>query len=349
MTEERHRIPPGLQSTRSVETLRNPAPPDWSESPAAWSKRTGVAALSIVGFCVAVYLTLYQSGSLIGVWDPFFPNGSPAVLRLAGPFPYAILWAIAFGLEAVLCFIGGRERWHTAPWAVISFGILATLTAAASTLLAIAQPLATNNWSTPCLFLAVVSLILLGWESDEVLAALQHVARVREGGGSLRRAFLGRERLDFAQSATRTRPPQLTRLLAAALTLAPRLVGLAFGMWFTMAPEVVGYTRTASGGNDHITGPILAAVSLLAMWPALRSLRWAEIALAAWIFVAPFFIRYDQVNGEYNILPSVLHICTALILFGTAFLGGRVSRSLGGGWSAALPFVKRATRGFREK
>lgn len=129
-----------------------------------------------------------------------------------------------------------------------------------------------------------------------------------------------------------------SRVLGTVITFAARSAGVVFGAWLMMAPRIIGYSDKPAGFVDHLTGPVLLAVSFLALWPALRILRWFELPLAAWIFITPFFLEY-AVND--NTLPEILHICMSLILAGTAFVGGKSRESFGGGWLPVLPFLKR--------
>lgn len=164
-------------------------PPGWDENPTAWSKRIAIAALALVGFLVAGYLTLYQIDVFSGVWDPFFDSSE--VLLLLDPFPDAALGVLAYGVEITLSFIGGRDRWRTAPWTVLAFGFIILGGAVVSLLLMIVQPTVADAWCTLCLVSAVLSLVIFGWGADEPLAALQHLGRVREAGGSVWRALWG--------------------------------------------------------------------------------------------------------------------------------------------------------------
>ena len=128
------------------------------------------------------------------------------------------------------------------------------------------------------------------------------------------------------------------RLLDFALVVGPRLLAVVFGVWFMVMPAVVGYSATLAGMNDRFTGPILAGFTFLALSPTLRFLRWAELVLAPWIFITPLFIRYDF---DGNTLPEIVHVCVAVILVGTVFLGAKTAKSYGGGWRTVLPFLKR--------
>jgi hypothetical protein len=76
------------------------APPGWDENPTAWPKRLRIAALAFAGLCVSTYLTLYQLRFVAGVWEPFFGDGSRAVLGWTHPFPDAALGVLAYSVIA---------------------------------------------------------------------------------------------------------------------------------------------------------------------------------------------------------------------------------------------------------
>jgi hypothetical protein len=158
------------------------------ENQTTWSRRIALAALALVGLCVAGYLTLFQLGVFSSVWDPFFR--SREVLGFVD-FPDAALGVFAYGTEVVLSFIGGRDRWRTMPWVVLAFGLVILLGALVSVLLIIVQPLVVGAWCTLCLVSAAISLAIFAWGADEPLAALRHLRRARASGGSVWRALWG--------------------------------------------------------------------------------------------------------------------------------------------------------------
>ena len=129
-----------------------------------------------------------------------------------------------------------------------------------------------------------------------------------------------------------------SRFIYTALMVWPRFLAVVFGVWFMVMPAIVGYPETWGAMNDRFIGPILAGFAFLAISPTLRFLRWAELAIAPWIFISPLFIRYDF---DGNTLPEIVHICVAVILVGTVFLGAKTAKSYGGGWRTVLPFLKR--------
>lgn len=170
-------------------------PPGWEYNPAAWGQRLPIVAAALVGFVIAGYMALYQWEVFPTVWEPFFGSGSERVLTSwlseAFPVPDAALGAFGYLLDAVAGVIGGRGRWRTMPWIVILFGIAVGPLGAVSVLFIILQPVLFDAYCTLCIVTAVISVVMIGPTMDEVLASLQHLARVRRAGGSLWRAFWG--------------------------------------------------------------------------------------------------------------------------------------------------------------
>jgi hypothetical protein len=168
-------------------------PPGWTYDPSAWSERWPLIALALAGTAIATYLALDQWGLIAGAWEPFFGEGSRIVLHSGVsrilPIPDAALGALGYLLDAVTGAVGGRDRWRTMPWMVVLFGIAVGPLGAISVLLVILQPVLLGAWCTLCLASAAISVLMIGPALDEVLASLQHLARVRRAGGSAWRAF----------------------------------------------------------------------------------------------------------------------------------------------------------------
>lgn len=162
--------------------------PSCGGNPAAWSRRPLLMALALAGLCVSVYLALFQIEVLRGVWDPFFR--SEEVLTYLG-IPDAALGALAYATELVLLSIGGRERWRTMPWTVISLGAVILSGAVVSVLLILMQAFLVDAWCAFCLVSAAVSLAIFALGYDEPLAGLRYLKKVRDAGGSPWRALWG--------------------------------------------------------------------------------------------------------------------------------------------------------------
>lgn len=163
-------------------------PPGFDENPAAWPRRLLLAALALAGLCVSAYLTLFQVGIIPGVWDPFF--ASPRVLTFLG-FPDAALGVLAYAIEVVLLFVGGRERWRTVPWTVLALGVVILSGAIVSVLLILMQAFLVGAWCTLCLASAAISFAIFALGYDEPLAGLRHLKRERGSGRSTWEALRG--------------------------------------------------------------------------------------------------------------------------------------------------------------
>ena len=173
----------------------NPVPPAWDYNPSSWSERVPLIIVGGLGFCMALYLSFYQMHLVDTVWDPFFPDGTRRVLTSAlsrkFPIPDALLGALAYLTDVVSGAIGGVARWKTKPWIVLIFGVAVGPLGLVSILLVISQPVLVHAWCTLCLCSALISVLMISPATDELLASLQYLQRVRHQGQSVWKAFWG--------------------------------------------------------------------------------------------------------------------------------------------------------------
>lgn len=109
-----------------------------------------------------------------------------------------------------------------------------------------------------------------------------------------------------------------------------RLVAVAVGIWLMFAPAVLGYAGVAAD-NDRIVGPIGAAFAFVAIWEVMRPLRWVTLPVGIWLVIAPVVLGYDDAGA---IISS---IAAGVVMAGSAFLGGNVDPTFGGGWRSVAP------------
>ncbi len=147
-----------------------------SSNPSSWLKRERILVLAAVGFAIASYLTAYQLGIILHVWDPVFDQGSVRVLhswlsRLL-PVPDASLGALGYVADIVLTAVGREDRWRTQPALVLVTGLVLVGMAGVSALLVAFQAFVLRSLCTLCLASAGISFVILrlGWE--EVAATL---------------------------------------------------------------------------------------------------------------------------------------------------------------------------------
>jgi hypothetical protein len=105
-----------------------------------------------------------------------------------------------------------------------------------------------------------------------------------------------------------------------------QLAAFAVGVWLTASPDVLGTTGSAQA-SAHIAGPLAAMFGLIAAFEVTRGVRWLNVAIAAWLIIAPWPLAYA---------PADIANSTAigLALGVLASIPGRREESFGGGWRA---------------
>jgi len=157
-----------------------------SSNPSSWSKRKFLLILAVVGFLIALYLGLYQLHVFQKVWEPFFGNGTNAVVKSSFsrslPIPDGLIGAFGYLCDIILVSIGDDVRWKTKPWIVILYSILIGMMGLVSILLIILQPLVLHTWCTLCLASAVLSLSMVIPVMRELQASLHFIKREKRNG-----------------------------------------------------------------------------------------------------------------------------------------------------------------------
>lgn len=303
------------------------SPPGWSYNPAAWSQRVPIVIVAMIGFAIAMYLSLFQWDILPTVWEPFFGNQSRIILKDTWvsqllPFPDAFLGALGYLADAIAGVIGGRARWRTMPWIVVLFGILVGPLGFVSIMLVVFQPVLFDAWCTLCLASAIASVVMIGPAMDEFLASLQYLKREKDRGKSVWRVFWGiGPNDDRGEIHIRAKREKVGAKWA-------EIIVTLIGVWLMAAPDVLGYDNTAAENADRIVGPIVATFGCVAIWEVTRACRWINLVLGVWLVLAPLFIDYTYA-GLLNTLA-----CGLAIVFLSGLPKGKIRAQLGGGWKS---------------
>jgi hypothetical protein len=109
-----------------------------------------------------------------------------------------------------------------------------------------------------------------------------------------------------------------------------RFVAVAAGIWLMFAPTVLGYGGVAEV-NDRIFGPIGGSLAFVAIWEVVRAVRWGTLPVGIWLVAAPLVLAYDHTGA------AISSIIVGVVMAVSAFLGGTVSSSFGGGWRSIAP------------
>jgi uncharacterized membrane protein len=284
-------------------------PPGWTYNPSSWHQRAPLIALALIGWLASRHLAAFQLGYIQTPWEPFFGEGTVKVLTSdvskMWPISDAGLGAAAYTLEMLMGWMGGTTRWRTMPWMVTFFFILVVPLGVTSIVLVILQPIAVGHWCSVCLFTAFVMLLMVPLAVDEVIAMGQFLSVSVRNGKPFWRTFWVGGTLDDVNEDERTPHygapvSQLAGPMVWGMT-APLnlLLSAALGLWLMSAPAFFG-TQGAAADSDHLVGALIATVAVIAMAEVIRSGRYLNVMLGAWVIAAPWLLDGAPLAATWN-------------------------------------------------
>lgn len=304
--------PPGLN-----------VPAGWNYNPSSWNQRVPVIFLAWLGFFVARYMGAFQLGYIDTVWDPFFGDGTRKVLTSdvshAFPVSDATLGAFSYLMDVLFGAAGGTHRWRTMPWVVIIFGILIIPLGVVSITLVILQPVSVGHWCTLCLTSAMISLIMIPFTIDEVLATVQVMKHEKkERNTSYWTSFWFGGTMEEGELEKKKDPSNLLehtfREVYSDILLRPwnLFILMPVGIWVMAAPEVLGYSGTIAD-SSHVTGAIIVTFAVIAMSEVGRPLRYLNILFGLWLIAAPWVLGTDHEGAMWNgVVAGIMVILLSL-------------------------------------
>jgi hypothetical protein len=337
---------PMMPSRAHHEVMMTPGPdtpPGWSYNPSDWFQRGPIIAMAFVGFFLSRYLAAYQLGHIAYPWDPFFGDGTRRVLESdvsrAWPISDAGLGAVAYMLEALSGFMGGRNRWRTMPWMVVMFGVLVIPLGIVSIVLVILQPVAVGAWCTLCLVTAAAMLVMISPAIDEVVAMCQFLVGARREGQPFWRTFwiggtLQQSTTAAAESSARARWRRRspTSQIVAAMELRDvpwnLLLSAVLGLWLMAAPAVLGVSGAAADSN-HLAGALVVTWAVIAFGEIARPVRLLNMPIGLWIAAAPWVL-----SGATD-LSRWTDVIAGCLLVALSVRRGRIAEQFGG-WNRFL-------------
>ena len=326
-----------IPNVPGIKTIREEGPnvpAGWTYNPSAWSERIPVAILGWLGFFTARYLAGFQLEYSADIWDPFFGDGTKQILtsNVSESFPVsdAGLGAFAYILDVITGLAGRTARWRTMPWVVLIFGFLVIPLGIVSLTLVILQPVVVDAWCTACLFSALITVGMIPFTFDEVLASVQFLWKKKQQGHSLWRTFWfggnieGGESVKY-DSAGNEQFKGVMKSLWSDLKLRPwnLFLSIATGVWFMISPGLLGFTGKLADSN-HLTGALIISMSIIAMSEVVRSLRFINVLFGAWLIASVWIFQ----NSEGAITWTQLIAGFALI--GLSFRKGIIEEEHGG-------------------
>jgi nucleoside-diphosphate-sugar epimerase/uncharacterized membrane protein len=333
-------VPPQPGISREALADASDLPLGWTYSPSSHVQRVPILALAFVGLLVSRYLTAYQLGHIDSVWDPFFEgtpgtaNGTEAVITSsvskAFPIADAGFGAIAYVLDILTGAIGDRRRWRTMPWLVLIFGLLIVPLGFVSVGFIIIQPTLIGALCFLCLVQAAITVLMIPYSVDEVLASVQFLWRRHRAGLSFWRSLFagGRgfgEGRDPAPNLDRSFANVMQRFLSGGVSYPWTLIAsAAFGVWLISTPLTIG-TEAPLAFSDHIAGCLVFTVAITAMGEVTRPLRFFNVLLGLWVAASPFVLGGGGIAVAAN-------LAVGLAIAGLSLSRGKMGDEHYGGW-----------------
>lgn len=330
----------------SRRALASPAdlPLGWSYSPSTYTQRVPIVALAFIGFFISRYLSSYQLGHIGAVWDPFFPgiagaaNGTEAVITSsvskAFPIADAGFGAVAYILDVLTGAVGDQRRWRTMPWLVLIFGLLIIPLGLVSVGFIIIQPTIIGALCTLCLVQTAITITLIPYSLDEVLATVQFLFQSRRAGRSFWKTLLQggpalREGQDCAGglgSFTALVRDFLSGGVSYPWTLAASVL---IGVYLMATPLLIGAAPPLSHSN-HIAACLVITIAVTAMADPARAFRALNIPIGLWVALSPFFL------AGAGTVAVILNVVVGLGLAALSLPRGRLSGEHYGSWDRAI-------------
>ncbi len=293
-------------------------PPGWAYTPASWLQRLPIAVFGLIGFFIARYMTAYQLGHIDHAWDPFFGVGTETIITSdmskAWPIADAGLGAVAYLLEVLMTFMGGKDRWRTMPWMVLMLAVLIVPLGGVSILFVIIQPIVIGTWCTLCLIAALAMALMIPYSLDEFVAMGQFLVDARKKGKPFWRTFWMGDAMEGGSDdaskgfhgTTREMIAESARGATLPLTL---LFSTALGIWLTFT-RLTFDSSGAMANSDHLVGLLVVTFSIIAFSEVARSVRFINILFGVWLIAAPWLLT--GISSSLATANSI--VCGALLV-----------------------------------
>jgi uncharacterized membrane protein len=304
-----------ILSTRRDKEI-NPIPRGWSYNPSAYLQRFPVIILACLCWFLARYLSAFQLGFIDTIWEPFFGQGTVQVITSnisqSFPMPNTGVGAFVYTLVFLLACHGSSQRWRSAPWLVLLFGLLVIPLGLISILLIILQPISVDAWCTVCLLTAIGMLLMIMLTLDEVAASLQLLRTAKRAGNSFWHLLWHGAEGDYTTLDSKAYPltspmKKLLKVLFLGCSLRwGLLVSTLIGVFFMMLPSYLNFSGMMAD-CDHVVGALIVVLSVISMADVARRARYLTAILAIAVFIIALF--YSS-GSAFTLQPAV-----ALVLF----------------------------------
>jgi len=293
---------PGVPGKAGVQLPGPDKPPFWTYNPSSWIRRWLGIALALLGFLISRYLAAHQLGYINHAWDPFFGAGSDRVtgsaLSKSFPISDAGFGSVAYILETLTGFMGGRARWRTAPFVAVMFAVLVLPLGATSIILVVMQPVVVGAWCGLCLISAIGLIASVPLAVHEAVAVGQFLLEAGAQKKNLWQIFWMGGSISGAgeNDPDRLRYSLAQRWIASIQGVTvpwPLIAQLAVGIWLMARPDILP-AGTLSANCDHIMGALVVTVAAVATAEVTRIVRYLNVPLGALLIATAFFVALSS-------------------------------------------------------
>jgi hypothetical protein len=109
-----------------------------------------------------------------------------------------------------------------------------------------------------------------------------------------------------------------------------QIINALLGVWLMASPGMFDYSGTGRI-NDLIVGPIVATFAIIAFWEVTRAVGKANVALGAWLVIAPWVLGYEQ-----NVIAAINEFVVGITIVALAMTRTKTGVKLGGGWRSLM-------------
>lgn len=221
------------------------------------------------------------------------------------------------------------------PWMVILFGLLVVPLGAVIVTFIIIQPPVIGALCTLCIMQAMVTVILIPYSIDEVLASYQYLRHSVKAGEPFWRTFWKggpplSENQRPAPDLDRPAGEILKEFITGGVNFPPKLVAAALLGAFILFSPLVFATEAPLYFSDHIAGCLVVLMAITAMAEVARPVRFLNVAVGAWIAASPFLLEGSMAFG------TVGDVVIGLAIIGLSLPRGKRSEEYYGAWDRLI-------------
>jgi hypothetical protein len=176
--------------------------------------------------------------------------------------------------------------------------------------LVILQPLSVGAWCKACLLSALITVGMIPFTFDEVVASIQFMNRKKKQGVGYWHTFWfgGTEEEGSDKEYNLPGNKQFKNILEGMwedLKIKPwnLFVSIVIGLWFMAAPGILGFSGSMADSN-HFVGALIVTFSIISMSEVVRTGRFLNVlfalwtAASVWIFDNPGgIVMWSQLGG----------------------------------------------------